>query len=106
MCRPQVLLIIYQRNVTEVSVTIAKSELDYTTIKNNQLVLQCLECKNNYKKDYKGLINRFANTYEFCNGDNNIFILSLRIAVHSYECIDNWEIFNGTSLPDKKAFYS
>ena len=76
------------------------------TIKNNQLVFQCLECKNNYKKDYKGLINRFANTYEFCNGDSNKFILLLRIAVHSYECIDNWERFNGTSLLDKKAFYS
>ena len=83
-----------------------KSELDYTTIKNNQLVFQCLECKNNYKKDYKGLIKRFANKYEFCNGDNNKFILLLRIAVHSYECIDNWERFNGTSLTDKKAFCS
>ena len=76
------------------------------TIKNNQLVFQCLECKNNYKKDYKGLIKRFANKYEFCNGDNNKFILLLRIAVHSYECIDNWERFNGTSLTDKKAFCS
>ena len=25
---------------------------DYMTIKNNQLVFQCLECKKNYKKDY------------------------------------------------------
>ena len=43
-----------------------KSELDYMSIKNNQLIFQCLEYKKNYKKDYKELIKRFANTYEFC----------------------------------------
>ena len=84
----------------------SNSELDYMTIKNNQLVFQCLECKKNYKKDYKELIKRFSNAYEFCNGDNNEFILLLRKAVHSYEYIDNWERFNDTSLPDKKAFYN
>ena len=50
-----------------------KSKLDYTSVKNNQ----CLECKKNYTKDYKELIERFANTYEFCNGDINTFILPL-----------------------------
>ena len=30
----------------------------------------------------------------------------LKIAVHSYKCIDSWERFNDTSLPDKKAFKS
>ena len=30
-----------------------KSELDYISVKNNQLIFQCLECKRNYKKDYK-----------------------------------------------------
>ena len=60
-----------------------KSELDYMTIKNNQLVFQCLECKKNYKKGYKELIKRVSNAYEFCNGDNNEFILLLRKAVRS-----------------------
>ena len=36
------------------------------SIKNNQLIFQCLEYKKNYKKDHKELIKRFANTYEFC----------------------------------------
>ena len=83
-----------------------KSELDYMSIKNNQLIFQCLECKKNYKKDYKELIKRFANTYEFCNGDTNKFILLLRKGVYPYEYMDSWERFNETSLPDKKAFYS
>ena len=30
----------------------------------------------------------------------------LRKGVYSYEYMDNREIFNETSLPDKKAFYS
>ena len=83
-----------------------KSELDYMSIKNNQLIFQCLKCKKNYKKDYKELIKRFANTYEFCNGDTNKFILLLRKGVYPYEYMDSWERFNETSLPEKKAFYS
>ena len=75
-------------------------------IKNNQLLFQCLECKKYYKKDYKDLIKKFANTYEFCNGDTNKFILLLRKGVYPYEYMDSWERFNETSLPDKKAFYS
>ena len=76
------------------------------SIKKNKLIFQCLECKKNYKKDYKELIKRFANTYEFCNGDTNNFILLLRKGVYRYEYMDNWKRFNETSLPDKKTFYS
>ena len=83
-----------------------KSELDYMSIKNNQLIFQGLECKKNYKKDYKELIKRFANTYEFCNGDTNKFILLLRKGVYPYEYMDSWGRFDETSLPDKKSFYS
>ena len=84
-----------------------KSELDYMSVKDNQLIFQCLECKKNYKKDFnKESIKRFANTYEFCNGDINKFILLLRKRVYPYEYMDSWERFNETSLPGKKAFYS
>ena len=84
-----------------------KSELDYMSVKDNQLIFQCLECTKNYQKDFnKELIKRFANTYEFCNGDINKFILLLRKRVYPYEYMDSWERFNETSLPDKEAFYS
>ena len=83
-----------------------KSELDYMSVKDNQLIFQCLEYKKNYKKDFnKESIKRFANTYEFCNGDINKFILLLRKGVYPYEYMDGWGRFNET-LPDKKAFYS
>ena len=53
-------------------------------LKDNQLYFQCLECKKNSKKDYKELIKIFANTYEFCNGGTNKFILVLRKVIYPY----------------------
>ena len=67
----------------------------------------CFECKKIYKKEFnKELIKRFANIYEFCNGDINKFILLLRKGVYPYEYMDSWKRFDETSLPDKEAFYS
>ena len=84
-----------------------KSCLDYMTTKDEQLIFRCFRCKKNYEKDFnKELIQRFANIYEFCNGDLNKFILLLRKGVCLYEYMDNWERFNETSLPDKEAVYS
>ena len=43
-----------------------KSELDYMSVKDNQVIFQCRECKKNCNKDcYKELIKRFENIYEF-----------------------------------------
>ena len=68
---------------------------------------RCFECKKNYQKDFnKELIERFANVYEFCNGDINKFIMLLRKGVYLYEYMDSWKSFDETSLPDKEAFYS
>ena len=84
-----------------------KSCLDYMTTKDEQLIFRCFSCKKNYEKNFnKDLIKRFANTYEFCNGDLNKFILLLRKGVYPYEYVDSWQRFDETSLPDKEAFYS
>ena len=84
-----------------------KSCLDYMTTKDEQLIFRCFECKKNYKKELtKELINRFSNTYEFCNEDINKFILLVRKGVYPYEYMDSWERFDETSLPHKEAFYS
>ena len=75
--------------------------------RDDKLIFRCFERKKNYQKDFnKDLINRFANTYEFCNKDINRFILLLRKGIYPYEYIDSWERFDETSLPDKEAFYS
>ena len=84
-----------------------KSCLDYMTIKNEQLIFRCFRCKKNYEKNFnKDLIQRCANTYKFCNGDLNKFILLLRKGVYPYEYMDSWQRFDETSLPDKEAFSS
>ena len=63
--------------------TDSKSCLDYIIRKDDQLIFRYFECKKNYKKEFnKELIKRFD---EFCNGDINNFILSLRKSVYPYE---------------------
>ena len=45
-----------------------KSCLDYMSVKDDQLIFRCFECKKNYKKDFnQELIKRFENIYDFCN---------------------------------------
>ena len=84
-----------------------KSCVDYMTTRDEQLISRYFRCKKNYEKYFnKELIQTFANTYEFCNGDLNIFIFLLRKGVYPYEHMDSWERFNETSLPDKESFYS
>ena len=64
------------------------------------------ECKKTSTKSINGLIEKFPNKYQFCNGDHNKFVLLLRKGFYPYEYMDSWERFNETSLPDKKYFYS
>ena len=47
----------------------------------------------------KGLIKKFPNMYQFCDGDINKFVLLPTKGVYPYEHIDS----NETSLPDKKS---
>ena len=66
-----------------------------------------MSVRKNYQKDFnKDLLNRFTNTFEFCNKDANKLILLSRKGIFPYEFIDSWERFDETSLPDKEAFYS
>ena len=77
------------------------------TTKHEQLIFRCFRCKKKYEKNFnKELIQRFANTYKFCNGILNKFILLLRKGAYPYEYMDSWQRFDETSLPDKEAFYS
>ena len=77
------------------------------SVKDDQLIFRCFNCKRNYKKKYnKELIKSFANIYEFCNQHINKFILLLRKGVYPYEYMDTWERFDEASLPDKEGFYS
>ena len=83
-----------------------KSECNFIGLKNNRLNYRWKECKQICYKSINGLIKKFPRAYQFCNGDHNKIVLLLRKGVYPYEYMDNWERFDETSLPDKKAFYS
>ena len=83
-----------------------RSECDFIGFKNNRLNYRCKECNGISIKSINDLIEKFPNTYQFCNGDLDTFVLLLRKGVHPYECMDSWEKFDETSLPPKEAFYS
>ena len=54
--------------------TDCKSCLDYMITKDDQLIFRCFEYKTNYNRDFNNeLTKRFANIYEFCNEDINLF---------------------------------
>ena len=83
--------------------TDCKSCLEYISARDNQLLFKFLGCNKNHNKNFnKDLIKRFVSIYEFCDGDINKFILSLRKGVYSYKYMDSWEKFDETS--SKKIF--
>ena len=87
--------------------TACKSCLKGISTDDELLIFNCLKCSRNHKKHFNEyLIKRFANTYEFCDGDINKFCLMLRKNVYLYEYMDSWKRFDETSIPDKKDFYS
>ena len=63
--------------------------------------------QKNDKKDFnKDSIQIFSNKHEFYDRDINKCILLLRKGIYAYEFVDSREIFDETSLPGKKDFYS
>ena len=83
-----------------------KSEYEFIEFKSNRLNNRCKECNGTSNKSINELIEKFPNTYQFCNGDLNKFVLLLRKGVYPYEYMDSWEKFDETTLPPKEAFYS
>ena len=82
------------------------SKCCFVGLKNNGLIYKCKECKEKWEKPITELIEKFPSIYQFCDGDLNRFVLSLRKAFYPYEYMDSWEKFDQTLLPPKKDFYS
>ena len=61
------------------------------SVKDDQVVFRCFECRNNYNKDFnQELIKIFACTYEFSDRNINKFSLLLRKEIYPYEYTDTW----------------
>ena len=84
-----------------------KSNLCFVRAMNETLLFKCIDCEKEYEKEInKELVERFANTYKFCNNDINKFIMLLRKGVYPYESMDGWDKFNEKIIPSKELFYS
>ena len=84
-----------------------KSDLCFVRVMNETLLFKFIECEKEYEKEFnKELLERFANTYKFCNNDLDKFVMLLRKGVYPYEYIDEWDKFNEKVLPGKDSFYS
>ena len=83
-----------------------KSVCGFIGLKDKKLHYKCKEYKKGQLKSINGLIKKFPNIYQFCNGDINKLVLLLRKGMYPYEYMDSWKRFDETSLRDKKRFYS
>ena len=81
-----------------------KSDCEFKGLKNNNISCNCKDCRKKQLKPINRLIEKFPNTYKFCNNNINKFIFLLKKEVCPYEYMDIWERFN--KLQNKKAFYS
>ena len=92
----QVLLTIFLNGFTMIT-----AHLEYISDKDELLIFNCLKSSKNHKKHFnKYLMKRFANTYEFCDGDKKFYLMSRR-GVYAHEYMDSWKRFDETSLPGK-----
>ena len=78
------------------------AECNFIGLKNNRLHYKCNECNDESYKLINGLNKNFPNTYRFCNGDVNKFILLSRKGVYPYKYMDKLEKIDETSILDKK----
>ena len=84
-----------------------KSNLCFVNAMNEKLISKCIDCEKEYEKEFnKELMERFANTYKFCDNDLNKFLILLRKGVYPYRYMDDWNKFNEKVLPSKESFYS
>ena len=79
------------------------SECRYTGFMNNRIHYKCKECNDKLNKSINRLIEKFPNTYRFCNKELNKFVLLLRKGVYPHEYMNSWEKFDETLLPDKEC---
>ena len=84
-----------------------KSNLCFVRAIKEKLIFKCIDWEKEYEKDFKKeLLERFENTYKFCDNDLNEFIMLLRKVVYPYEYMDGWDKFNESTIPGKELFYS
>ena len=72
------------------------------------IISKCLSCNKCYSKKLSEELKKkiSKNTFKFFNNDISKFILLLRKGAYPYDCMNDWEKFNETKLPEEEEFYS
>ena len=52
----------------------------------------------------KYLTKQFENTFNYCNKNDNKFLMSLQKGVYPYEYVNDWDKFDETTIPFKEFF--
>ena len=66
-----------------------RSECEFIGFENNRLNYRDKEYNGISTRSINELIEKFPNTYQFCNGDLNKFVLLLRKVVYPYVYMDS-----------------
>ena len=70
-------------------------------------MFECLDRKKDSQESLiKNLTKKFKNTYNFCNGDIDKFMILLRKGIYPYEYTYDWSRFDEEQLPEQRSFYS
>ena len=66
-----------------------KSNRCFVRAMNGKLIFKCTDCEKEYEKEFnKELVERFENTYKFCDNYLNKFLILFRKGVYPYEYMD------------------
>ena len=80
---------------------------EYEIVEDNLIKYKCLSCNKDHSNMLdENLKKRFKNTFTFSDNDINKSILLLKKGVYPYEYLDDCEMFNEITLPEKEQFYS
>ena len=67
-----------------------KSIRNFIRLENDKLHYKCKEYKKKLKP-INGLIEKFLNTYQFCDEEINKFVVLLRKSLYPYKYLDSWK---------------
>ena len=88
---------------------VCNKNTEYLKLKTKIIYSKCFEY-NKYQNEMftdeikKYLTKQFENTFNYCNKNDNKFLMSLQKGVYPYEYVNDWDKFDETTIPFKEFF--
>ena len=86
---------------------VCNKNTEYLKLKTKIIYSKCFEY-NKYQNEMftdeikKYLTKQFENTFNYCNKNDNKFLMSLQKGVYPYEYVNDWDKFDETTIPFKE----